>query len=391
MKVTFICAGVPRTDDGSVRAYRAIEWLSRRHDVQLVTVVSDGDMDLVSESLGRKLGAVVGPTVQASSPSWLAWRLWPGLGVPRSPELSNHLMDVARDSDWVWLAWWEGAASVDWHPFQDSGGKVTWDFDALSLWHWTAARAALPTRPIRAAQRLASGATFRSFENRYLNGMDAVSVPSARDQLWLSGRLSKPVLQVRNVADLESMDESARAPASAAAPVVLFVGSLYEPNIRGLRWFLHRVWPHVVAEAPAARFLIVGRGMEPGLFRRLPRGVRVVGSVPDVRQYLRDARVAVCPVFFGGGTPNKVLESAAAGRPTIISPYVAGTLGDADGFSVADRPRQWTQILVRYLADATAAEADGLAAFQNVQANFGLPRWEEDMVRLEEIVGSERS
>lgn len=386
MKVTVVCAGAPRTDDGSVRAYRAIEWLSGRHEVQLVTVLTGSGLDEVSEDLGRKLGVVVGPTLRPPVPSWIALRLWPGLGVRPSEELSAQLAEVTRGSDWVSLAWWQGAASVDWHPLQQSGGKVTWDFDALSLWYWTAARAALRTNPIRAAQRLVSGATFRRFENRYLSELDAVSVPSARDQRWLAGRLSPPVVQVRNVADLEALSSVRAVSPSSVEPTVVFVGSLYEPNVQGLRWFLHRVWPGVVAEVPHSRFLIVGRGMEPRLFRRLPRGVRVVGPVPDVREYLREARVVVSPVFFGGGVPNKVLESAAACRPTVVSPYVARALGDAGGFAVVDHPSQWTEALIKYLVDPVAADADGLIAYRNVQANYSLSRWHDDMLELEAVV-----
>lgn len=353
-----------------------------------MTVQSDSGLAEVSADLGRKLGVVVGPTLRASAHSWLAWRLWPGLGTSQSADVSAQLGDVVSGSDWVWLAWWQGAASLDWGILQESGGKVTWDFDALSLWHWTAARAALPTRPIRAAQRVLSGASLRVFENRYLNKLDAVSVPSARDERWLARRLSRPVLQVRNVADLEALSPVRAVSPSSSKPIVLFVGSLYEPNVEGVRWFLRRVWPSVVAEVPQSRFLIVGRGMKPELFGRLPPGVRVVGQVPDVRRYLRDARVVVGPVFFGGGVPNKVLESAAGRRPTVVSPYVARTLGDADGFAVGEHSSQWSEALIRYLVDPAAADADGLTAYRNVEANYSLARWHGDMLKLEAMVGA---
>jgi glycosyltransferase involved in cell wall biosynthesis len=233
---------------------------------------------------------------------------------------------------------------------------------------------------------LVSGATFRRFESKYLNDLDALIVPSARDQRWLADRLSRPVVHVRNVADLEALSPVRAVTPSSMGLTVVFVGSLYEPNILGLRWFLHRVWPRVVAQVPQSRFLIVGRGIESGLFRRLPRGVRVVGSVPDVRPYLQEARVVVCPVFFGGGIPNKVLESAAGGRPTVVSPYVARTLGDTAGFAVADHPARWAEALVKYLSDPSAADADGLIAYRNVQANYSLSRWHDDMLRLEALV-----
>jgi glycosyltransferase involved in cell wall biosynthesis len=123
--------------------------------------------------------------------------------------------------------------------------------------------------------------------------------------------------------------------------------------------------------------------MKPGLFGRLPHHVEVVGQVKDVRPSLREARVAVCPVFFGGGVPNKVLESAAAGRPTVISPYVARTLGNAEGFSVAEHPRDWARHLIKYLGNPVAADAAGLASYRNVKANYGISCWQEDMLTLE--------
>ena len=166
----------------------------------------------------------------------------------------------------------------------------------------------------------------------------------------------------------------------------MFVGSRYEPNIQGLRWFLRRVWPSVVTEVPYARFRIVGHGMEPNLFRELPPGVEVVGPVEDVRQHLREARVTAGPVFFGGGTPNKILESAAGRRPTVVSRYVARTLGDATGFAIADHPSEWVKAIVRYLVDPAAADSDGLIAYRNVLTNYSPGRWHEDMLSLEDVV-----
>ena len=233
MKITIICTGAPRTDDASARAYRVIEWLSGRHEVQLVTVLTGSGLDEVSEALGGKLGFVLGPTLLAPAPFWIAQRLWPGLAVRHSEELSAQLADATRGSDWIFLLWWQGAAAMDWRPLQSAGGKVAWDFDAMSLWHWTAARAALRTNPIRAAQRFVSGATFRMFENKCLNQLDAVSVPSARDQRWLANRLSRPVVHVRNVADLEALSSVRAVTPSSVGPTVVFIGSLSSPTSKG--------------------------------------------------------------------------------------------------------------------------------------------------------------
>jgi glycosyltransferase involved in cell wall biosynthesis len=196
------------------------------------------------------------------------------------------------------------------------------------------------------------------------------------------------VIQVRNVAEVDRLSDVRAVSPSAAQATVLFVGSRYEPNIQGVRWFVREVWPSVVAQVPRATFRIVGHGMDKGLFGDLPSGVAVVGRVEDVGKELMDARAFVSPVFFGGGTPNKVLESAAGGRPTVISKYVAETLGDVTGFAVADGSSEWVDAIVNYLVDPSAADSDGLQAYQNVDMNFSPTRWHSDMLSMEAAVFS---
>jgi len=54
--------------------------------------------------------------------------------------------------------------------------------------------------------------------------------------------------------------------------------------------------------------------------------IHVTGRVPDVRGYLWDSDVAVAPLLHGRGIQTKVLESLAAGVPTVITPLVAAGL-----------------------------------------------------------------
>jgi len=78
---------------------------------------------------------------------------------------------------------------------------------------------------------------------------------------------------------------------------------------------------------PEARFYIVGS--RPGAaVRALQRrhGIVVTGSVPDVRPYLRQARVAVVPLRISQGLQNKVLEALAAGLSVVTTPEVTGGL-----------------------------------------------------------------
>jgi len=94
-----------------------------------------------------------------------------------------------------------------------------------------------------------------------------------------------------------------------------------------------------VARHPRARFYIVGVQPTP-VVQALARDARVVvtGRVPDVRPYLRHARVVVAPLRVARGIQNKVLEAMAMGRPVVVSAAAAGALTGVPGtdFEVAD-------------------------------------------------------
>jgi sugar transferase (PEP-CTERM/EpsH1 system associated) len=130
---------------------------------------------------------------------------------------------------------------------------------------------------------------------------------------------------------------------------VVFCGVMnYSPNEAGAVWLANRVWPLVRSVRPDARLQIVGSTPSPQV-RALASettGVTVTGAVPDVRQYLWDAAVAVAPLQVARGVQNKVLEAVAAGLPCVVTQAVADGLppevaaacqvsGDAAQFAAA--------------------------------------------------------
>src|SRR5690606_24436539 len=113
-----------------------------------------------------------------------------------------------------------------------------------------------------------------------------------------------------------------------AAPVVVFTGAMdYWANVDAVQWFVREIWPSVRAEAPQARFFIVGSNPAPAV-RELEshEGVHVTGRVPDVRPYLAHADVAVAPLRIARGTQNKVLEALAMARPVVCTAAAASGL-----------------------------------------------------------------
>lgn len=144
-----------------------------------------------------------------------------------------------------------------------------------------------------------------------------------------------------------SVPAAAGAPAGEAPAVVLFVGLLgYAPNRDGLDWFVSRVWPRVRSLCPDAVLRIAGGGLDEATAGQWMRqaGVRVLGFVPDLAPEYAACRCTVCPVFWGGGSNIKVLESLAHGRPCVASERVSrqfeGVLGAHTGLFPADNPEE---------------------------------------------------
>ncbi|MCX6894527.1 MAG: glycosyltransferase family 4 protein, partial [Verrucomicrobia bacterium] len=86
---------------------------------------------------------------------------------------------------------------------------------------------------------------------------------------------------------------------------LVFLGSMdWMPNIDAVEFFTAEIWPAVKAKFPAATVTIVGRN-PPAKIRELEKriaGVRVTGTVDDVRPHLAAAAAMVVPLRVGGGT-----------------------------------------------------------------------------------------
>ena len=93
----------------------------------------------------------------------------------------------------------------------------------------------------------------------------------------------------------------------------------WRPKQHNLRVLLEQVFPRVRASVPQATLAIVGAGV-PEELRRLGEGmagVRFTGEVPDVRGYVRRASLVLNYLESGGGIALKVLEAMAMRKPVL--------------------------------------------------------------------------
>ncbi|MFP5345797.1 MAG: glycosyltransferase family 4 protein [Actinomycetes bacterium] len=196
----------------------------------------------------------------------------------------------------------------------------------------------------------------RRLERRGAERADLVTVVSEQDRDRMPGK-PRRMLVCPNGWD----PEGPLAP--SPEPVAVFVALMgWKPNVDAAVWLAQHVWPHVRAQMPEARLVLVGREPAPEVRALAAPDVEVTGTVPDVRPYLARARVALAPLLSGGGTRLKVLEALDAGRPLVSTSVGIDGLTDLVGHGalVADDPQRFAERIVELLQDPGRAKELGV-------------------------------
>ena len=215
-------------------------------------------------------------------------------------------------------------------------------------------------------------------ERAALQTFDIVAVVSERDR----ARLPRSGAQI--VVCPNGWEPQPPLPPSRD-PTVAFVALMgWRPNADAAVWLAREVWPLVLARAPVARLLLVGRDPTPAVQALAAPTVEVTGAVPDVRAYLARALVATAPLRAGGGSRLKIIEALGAARPVVATRVGAEGLEDlvGQGVVVADRPRELADALVDLLLDPAAAAALGQRGYAAVSERYSWSRTLQPLYEL---------
>lgn len=180
-------------------------------------------------------------------------------------------------------------------------------------------------------------------------------------------------------------------PIEPGSRLLLFVGALwYGPNVEGVDRLLARCWPAVRAAVPDAELAIVGAGPKERLAAwGAHPGVRAVGFVDDVAPWYARCAGTVVPIYSGGGTNIKVLESLAHGRPCVTTAFCAQgfapRLVPGRDFLVAEDDDAFVRGCLAFLRDPPQRDALASRGQASVRDQYSVQRFEQavlDQVRL---------
>jgi len=166
--------------------------------------------------------------------------------------------------------------------------------------------------------------------------------------------------------------------------IVLSGNMDHPPNVDAVEYFCRIIFPLVRQQVPAAGLWLVGaRPVAEVTKWAADPHITVTGSVPDLRPYLTQATVSVCPVRLKIGTQTKVLEALACGTPVVTTS--AGNNGirgvSGEHLYVADDPASFAANVVSLLR----GEQWSKLAEQGRQLVLDNFTWEMSARRLEQI------
>ncbi len=137
------------------------------------------------------------------------------------------------------------------------------------------------------------------------------------------------------------------------AKALLFVGNYdYAPNADAALLLAREIMPQVWQHEPDVKLWLMGNAPTAEMQSLASDRIKVTGRVPDVRPYLARASAFVCPLRFGAGIKNKVLEALALGLPVIATPLsVDGIHVQPDESALIAEVEHFAPAILRLLHD----------------------------------------
>jgi glycosyltransferase involved in cell wall biosynthesis len=393
LRVLMLMAAIPYPPiwGSGQRNYELLRYLSRHHDITLLTYQTSTDPDAV-DVLSRSARVIYVPAPPdddvakrrrqlgslASPHSFHAGSLY-------SPALQRALDRALADEPYDVIQIAQSRLS----RLRIDAGAALVVLDEHNIEFETLQRSAAVERsPARKLYYYGEYLKHRAEEIAAWRAAAGCTVTSVREEQILHAHVpEKPTAVVMNSVDTGYFRPSG---AQTDPDELVFTGLMrYRPNVDAVCHFVRSTLPLIQRVRPNTRLTIVGAGPSPEVLRLAGPDVRVTGSVPDVRPFLARAAVVVVPIRAGGGTRFKIAEGLAMGKAVVSTTIGAEGIGVRHGehLLLADDPAAFAEEVVRALEDRTLAQLLGAAGRRFAERHLS---WDAAGGRLHSFYGELR-
>ena len=388
MKILYVCHRFPFPPKrgGKIRPFNMIRHLSRRHEVHVASLARSAQE--ASEGAGLRdycarfdVSVVDAPVQIARMLVRLPTPTPSSLGYFYSADLARRVRAaLSRDSfDLIFVH----CSSVAQYVEHVDGIPKILDFGDMDSQKWREYARYKPF-PLSLGYALEAHKLERE-ERRVARFFDFCTATTRAEWETLEGyRTGAPTDWFPNGVD---SDYFAPVDEPYDPDTISFIGRMdYYPNQECMLRFCRDIFPRIRAHRASAMLLIVGADPAPEI-RKLAEipGVRVTGSVPDVRPYLRRSALMVAPLKIARGTQNKILEAMSAGVPVVTSTPAAGGVDAVAGthFQVADSPSDIATATLQLMSDPVARRQFAAAGRDRMLSHHA---WDKSMQRLDRVI-----
>jgi len=154
---------------------------------------------------------------------------------------------------------------------------------------------------------------------------------------------------------------------------LVFVGNMdYAANVDAMQYFMGDILPLIRKEVPDVEMWIVGVNPRATIKAMDGNGIHVTGRVDDVRPYYQQSCVCVIPLRAGAGTRLKILESMALGRVVVSTSigYEGIEANDGEHLLVADTADDFAQKTIYLIKNEDQRNKLAINARQLVEVKY---------------------
>lgn len=156
---------------------------------------------------------------------------------------------------------------------------------------------------------------------------------------------------------------------------ITFIGTLnWEPNRKAVIYIAEKIWPLLKQQHPDIQCHIIGTHPPQEVLSLAKKDVqfKVHGFVTDVRDYLIQGTIFVCPIKDGGGTKLKLLDAFAMKTAVVADPIACEGIEVTDKKDVllATTPEEYTHQITSLIEDNKKRQELGENARQLIEEKY---------------------